>query len=310
MASTESDQHQSEPSNELRWGPRAAADAVASGGDFKDGEETDPQQPEIQEPEPLSLMKSEEVLVLPKEGQSKRQKADQKRIAEEFRMIKRPLLINAFDRRHEHDIPANLIMVSSSVQSEGKTFVSLNLAASMTMELDSWVLLIDGDVAKPGLSRRLGLGSTPGLIEHLDEGFDLGTLIQKTDIPKLSILPAGQRHKQSTELLASGAMRRLLHEVATRYPDRIVLFDSPPVLATSEAPVLSSLMGQIVIVVEHEATPQGLVKETVAQLGRTDNVYMLLNKCKSSLLSGKYGYQYGYGYGYGYSGDYGSEKND
>jgi len=266
----------------------------------------------------LTLMESSEVLVLPRPNSTKREKADQRRIAEEFRMIKRPLLINAFERQQDGEIPSNLIMVSSSVQSEGKTFVSLNLAASMTLELDCWVLLIDGDVAKPGLSRRLGLGDAQGLIEHIDEGADIAELIQNTDIPKLSILPAGQRHKQSTELLASNNMRRLLQEVATRYPDRIIMFDSPPILATTEAPVLGSLMGQIVIVVEHEATPQGLVKETLTQLGRTDNVYMLLNKCKSTLLSGKYGYQYGYGYGYGYGyrygygygGNYGAEKDD
>jgi Mrp family chromosome partitioning ATPase len=178
----------------------------------------------------------------------------------------------------------------------------------MTLELDCWVLLIDGDVAKPGLSRRLGIADEPGLIEHLDEGVDLADLTLNTDIPKLSILPAGRRHKQSTELLASSTMRRLLNEVATRYPDRIVLCDSPPVLSTSESPVLASLMGQIVVVVEHESTPQGLVKETMAQIGRKDNVYMLLNKCKSSLLSGKYGYGYGCGYDYGSGGDYGAEK--
>jgi exopolysaccharide/PEP-CTERM locus tyrosine autokinase len=192
----------------------------------------------------LTLRDTDEDQELPRPQQSKRQKAEQKRIAEEFRMVKRPLLVHAFDRRHAGDIPFNLLMVSSSVQSEGKTFVSLNLAASMTLELDCWVLLIDGDVAKPGLSRRLGIADEPGLIEHLDEGVDLADLILNTDIPKLSILPAGRRHKQSTELLASSTMRRLLHEIATRYPDRIVLCDSPPVLSTSESPVLASLMGR------------------------------------------------------------------
>jgi Mrp family chromosome partitioning ATPase len=121
----------------------------------------------------VRVLETGEVMVLPKEDRTKRERGEHKRISEEFRMIKRPLLMNAFERRHDGDSPFNLIMVSSSVQSEGKTFVSLNLAASMTLELDCWVLLIDGDVAKPGLSRRLGLGDAPGLIEHLDEGTDL-----------------------------------------------------------------------------------------------------------------------------------------
>ena len=255
----------------------------------------------------LYLRDSPEVLVTSPQADSKRRrKSLQKRTAEEFRMIKRPLITNAFSGKESSNPNSpNLVMVTSSLQSEGKTFVSLNLAVSITMELDSWVLLIDGDVAKPGLSRRLGLSSHKGLTEHLDEGTDLSDLIFKTDIPKLSILPAGRRHKQSTELLASQNMRRLLHEVSTRYPDRIVLFDSPPILATSEASVLASLMGQVVVIVEHEHTPQGVVKETVAQLQGIDNTYMLLNKCRNTLFSGKYGYYYGYGYGHGYGYGYG-----
>jgi len=147
----------------------------------------------------VGVLDTGEVMVFPKEDWTKREKAEHKRIAEEFRMIKRPLLMNAFERRHDGESPYNLIMVSSSVQSEGKTFVSLNLAASLTLELDCWVLLIDGDVAKPGLSRRLSLGDAPGLIEHLDEGAELSQLIRQTDIPKLSVLPAGQRHRLSVQ---------------------------------------------------------------------------------------------------------------
>jgi protein-tyrosine kinase len=224
------------------------------------------------------------------------------RTAEEFRMIKRPLLINAFERPPEGSSFPNLLMVTSSLQSEGKTFTSLNLAISITLEMDSTVLLIDGDVAKPGLSRQLGISDRAGLIERLvDENIDLSKLLLKTDIPKLTILPAGQPHKRSTELLASGNMRRLLTEVASRYNDRIVIFDSPPVLETTEAGVLGSLMGQVVLVVAHEATPQAVVREAVSQFERTDNLYLVLNKCEGGPFTSRYGYGYGYGYGsYGY----------
>jgi len=177
------------------------------------------------------------------------------RTAEEFRMIKRPLLVNAFDRNAGHQAHPNLIMVTSSVQGEGKTFTSLNLAVSITMELDSTVLLVDADVARPSLSRGLRVGDRPGLLDYLvDERSDLSSLLLRTDIPKLTVLPAGTRHKRSTELLASGTMRRMLDELASRYSDRIVLFDSPPLLETSEASVLASQMGQVVIVVESEST--------------------------------------------------------
>jgi receptor protein-tyrosine kinase len=101
-------------------------------------------------------------------------------------------------------------------------------------------------------------------------------------------------------------MRRLLEEVATRYDDRIILFDSPPLLETSEAGVVASQMGQVVVVVEHESTSQVIVKEALSQFENTDNVYLLLNKCKENIFSGKYGYGYGYGYGYSY-GSYGEK---
>jgi protein-tyrosine kinase len=214
-------------------------------------------------------------------------------------MIKRPLLVNAFDDRAAHQSHPNLIMVTSAVQGEGKTFTTLNLAVSITMELDSTVLLVDADVARPGLSRTLGIDGRPGLLERLaSEQTGLAGLLLRTDIPKLTVLPAGRRHKRSTELLASGGMRRLLDELASRYSDRIVLFDSPPLLETSEASVLASQMGQVVIVVESESTSQVLVKESVAQFENTENVYLVLNKCRKGLFAGHYGYGYGYGYGY------------
>ena len=250
----------------------------------------------VEDPAILLSSRESEFLLSPEGGRS--------RTAEEFRLIKRPLLDNAFERPLAGVKYPNLLMVSSSVQGEGKTFTSLNLAISITMEMDSTVLLIDADVAKPGLSTRLGIRDRPGLIERLvDESMDLSRFLLKTDIPKLTVLPAGGSHKRSTELLASGSMRRLLSEVASRYPDRIVLFDSPPVLETTEAGVLASLMGQVVLVVEHNSTAQGVVLEALARLGPRDHVFLVLNKCKGGLFSGKSGYGYGYGYGYGSYGE-------
>jgi protein-tyrosine kinase len=231
--------------------------------------------------------------------------AERTRSAEEYRVIKRPLVVRAFEPATIPGRYPNLIMVCSSVQSEGKTFTSLNLAISIAMEMDSTVLLVDADVAKPGLSKVLGVFDHPGLIEQLaDDHGDLADLLLRTDIPKLTVLPAGQRHRRSTELLASQRMRRLLDEIASRYPDRIVLFDSPPLLESTEAAVLASQMGQVVMVVESERTSQMLVKEALAQFETLDNVSLVLNKVKhnlfTDLISGKYsGYGYGYGYGYG-----------
>lgn len=244
-----------------------------------------------------------ELLLSPEGGRS--------RLAEEFRMIKRPLLVNAFDRQSAGRAYPNLLMVTSALKGEGKTFTSLNLAISITMELDSTVLLVDADVARPGLSTLLGIADRRGLLDRLlDEQADLGQFLIKTDIPKLTVLPAGQRHKRSTELLASGAMRRLLVEVATRYPDRIVLFDSPPLLETTEASVLAAQMGQVVIVVAADATSQDVVQEALSQFQKGDCIYIVLNKRTDSLVAGRYGYGYGYGYGYrcGYGSDVDPER--
>ena len=237
--------------------------------------------------------------------------AERSRTAEEYRMIKRPLLTRAFSGVGATVAHRNLIMCTSSVEGEGKTFTSLNLAISIAMELDRTVLLVDADLAKPGLSRILNINNRPGLTDRLiNEDIDLKDLLLRTDVPKLTVLPAGRRHRRSTELLASNNMRALLDELALRYPDRVVLFDSPPLLATSEAGVLAQQMGQICLVVESTVTPQFLVKDALRQLVSTDNVSLVLNKCKPDLFLGGYGYGYNYRYGYGYGYGYGQGSDD
>jgi exopolysaccharide/PEP-CTERM locus tyrosine autokinase len=233
---------------------------------------------------------------------------ERSRTAEEFRMIKRPLLQRAFSEQAATGERPNVIAVTSSVAGEGKTFTSLNLAISIAMELDRTVLLVDADLANPGLSRLLKAQDLPGLTERLlDDNVDLRSLLLRTDVPKLTLLAAGRRHRRSTELLASNAMKGLLDELATRYPDRVVLFDSPPLLATSEASVLAEQAGQVCLVVESATTPQFLVKEALGLLRHQDRVSLVLNKTRDELLSGRRGYYYGYRYGYGYGHGYGKD---
>jgi len=217
-------------------------------------------------------------------------------LAEEYRMIKRPLLANAFGANPVKN--GNLIMVTSSLPGEGKTFTTINLAISIAMELDRTVLLVDADVAKPRMPEYLGFRSEHGLLDILRQGTrDLSNVILRTNIENLSILPAGRTYARATELLASEAMDRLIAELANRYPDRLVIFDSPPLLATSEASVLASHMGQIVMVAEADKTPKNALREALSRLeGACDVIGMVLNK-SASHNAGGYGY-YGYG-GYG-----------
>jgi protein-tyrosine kinase len=219
------------------------------------------------------------------------------KLAEEYRMIKRPLLANAFGPNPV--LKGNLIMVTSSLPGEGKSFSAINLAISIAMELDRTVLLVDADVAKPSLPKYLGFQAEHGLLDVLrEDSRDLSSVILRTNIEKLSILPAGKSHARGTELLASDAMDRLISDVANRYSDRLVLFDSPPILATSEASVLASHMGQIVMVVESEKTPKSALREALSRIeGTCDVVSIVLNKSATPSAGDYYGY-YGYG-GYG-----------
>ena len=213
--------------------------------------------------------------------------------AQEFRGIKRSLIQNAFIKGAGAIHHGNLIMVTSALPKEGKTFCAINLAMSIATEMDHTVLLIDADVARPSVLRTLGLKSAVGLMDILlDEELDLADVMIKTNVDTLRILPAGTGHRHATELLASQAMSSLLNEIANRYPDRIVIFDSPPLLPTTEARVLASQMGQIVLVVEAETTTQHAVKEALRQLETCTHVSLVYNKAKA--FSG--GTNYGYGY--------------
>lgn len=218
-------------------------------------------------------------------------------ISEEFRLIKRPLLEKAINsgKTNRH---GNLIMVTSSLPGEGKTFCAVNLAISIAMELDHTVLLVDADVARPSVPRYLQIqagteNSEVGLMDVLlNDNLDLADAMLRTNIDTLSLLRAGKSHPRATELLASQGMSNLLDEIANRYPDRIVIFDSPPLLLTTEARVLASQMGQIVLVVEAEVTTQHAVKEVLRQLKSKNNVNLVYNKAKAFSNEGYYGSYY------------------
>jgi exopolysaccharide/PEP-CTERM locus tyrosine autokinase len=216
-------------------------------------------------------------------------------LLEEFRVIKRPLLQRAFAARAPGDKPANLIMVTSSLPGEGKTWCSINLAMSIAMELDHTVLLVEADVARPSVLRTLGLPPQRGLMDVLaDPKLDVADVMLRTNVDTLSILPAGTSTPRATELLASSGMSSLLAEIATRYPDRVVIFDSPPLLLTSEARVLATHMGQIAMVVEAEKTTQHAVLEALAQLEGCSNVNLIYNKTREFPgIDASYGYHYG-----------------
>lgn len=220
--------------------------------------------------------------------------AKQSTTGEEFRVIKRPLIANAFGKGTAPVRNGKRIMVTSAFPGEGKSFCAINLAMSIAAERDQKVLLIDADVARPSIPRELGISAEAGLMDWLIDGkLDVADLVLATNVDKLSILPAGRRHQSATELLASTSMSRLLEQISSRYPDRICIFDSPPLLVTTEARVLASYMGQIVMVVEAGRTPRDIVMEALSTIESNEIIGLVLNKAKKIETSGYYGYGYG-----------------
>ena len=218
-------------------------------------------------------------------------------VADQFRVIKRPLIDNATGKGASVVQNGNLIMVTSSMPGEGKSFTAVNLALSMAMEMDYTVMLVDADVARPSIMKVLGLPPGPGLLDLLvDDKLEMSQVLLRTNIDNLTLLPSGSPHARATELLASAAMTDLVDDMGKRYSDRIIIFDSPPLLLTTESRVLATHMGQIVMVVQAEKTLQSQVKHALSTIESCPVKLMVLNQARST-GQGAYGYGYGYGYG-------------
>jgi receptor protein-tyrosine kinase len=211
--------------------------------------------------------------------------------AHEFRSIKRPIIRSAAGLDGPRIPHGNLIAVTSSIPGEGKTYTSINLAISIAMEVDRTVMLVDGDVAHPSFAEVLGVPDSPGLLDYLvREDLDLDEVLIQTNIEGLTILPAGRRDRRATELLASEKMATFLHELAIQFPDKFIIFDTPPLLATTEAPVIAALMGQVVMVVGADSTARSVVREALALIEGCEVVRMLLNKTTTTSTAAYYGY--------------------
>lgn len=224
-------------------------------------------------------------------------KADSRRVIEECRRIKWPLLAAAFARGVEAVPLGNLIMITSALPSEGKTFTTMNLALNIAQERDCTLLLVDADVAKAHLTEALGLQDHPGLLDVIaDETLSLESVIHRTQIDGLSVVPAGRASPRAAELLASRRMVDLLQLQAERVPNRVILFDSSPVLATNEAQVLARICGQVVMIVRADYTSQSAVHEAISLLDRSKSISCVLTHAKGEPgreYYGAYGRYYG-----------------
>jgi protein-tyrosine kinase len=213
-------------------------------------------------------------------------------LSQEYRRIKRPLINSALGRGVAPLALGNLIMITSAVPGEGKTFMSLNLAFSIRLEEDVTVLLVDGDVVNPRISQILGADNEQGLLDLIkDPAIPLAAAILPTNVPGLSFLPAGRQDTNATELLASARMQAVMSQLGSADPARLVLFDSAPLLVTTESQALAHFAGQLLVVVRADKTPQHVLLDALDTLDEGKSVSLVLNQ--SLRPNSGYYYQYG-----------------
>jgi exopolysaccharide/PEP-CTERM locus tyrosine autokinase len=217
-------------------------------------------------------------------------------LAEEFRLAKRQLLLTARRLAASDPAKARTMLVCSPKPGDGKTYCAVNLAISMAAERDLRVLLVDADFAKPGVMSRLGVEDGPGLLDALgDPAIDVESCVVGTDISNLSLLPAGAGSTSDTELIASERTPALIARLLAADPERMVIFDSPPALAASPASVLALHVGQVMLVVRADRTPESDIRDAVHRLDGCENIQLLLNSVSFAPGGARFGSYYGQG---------------
>ncbi|CCK80497.1 polysaccharide biosynthesis tyrosine autokinase [Desulfobacula toluolica] len=208
--------------------------------------------------------------------------------SEQFRLLKNNILFP------ENGTPPRSIMITSPSPDEGKSFVAANLSISIAQSIDEHVLLMDCDLRSPTIHKLFGLPDTKGLSDHLSTAITLSSLLLKTFINKLTILPGGTVPRNPSELLSSEHMRRLIHEVKLRYSDRYIIIDTPPPYITSEGNALARYVDGIIVIIRHGKTRMKDVQDIISIYGKEKIIGVVHNFAEK-----RPGYGYGY-YKYGY----------
>jgi protein-tyrosine kinase len=201
------------------------------------------------------------------------------RISEEFRLVQRQILRNAFAPPGAEPGFTNLLMVTSARPGEGKSFTAINLAGSIARQGNNHVLLVDADSKRDSICYPMGLADAPGLLDlAANPKLDPASLVIKTPIELLSILPIGRERERSPVLFSSHEMIRLIQNLGRRYADRLLVLDAPPCLSTSDPAVLAPVVGQILFVVEAERTQRGEIEASLDLLQACPTIALVLNK--------------------------------
>lgn len=192
------------------------------------------------------------------------------------------------------------LLVTSAAPHEGKGFVCANLGIALSQGMEHHAMMVDCDFRHPTLAGLFGHSNETGLTDYLQDEVDLSLLIRKTGVPKLSLLPSGRPPRNPAELLSSSRMAGLIDEMAERYPDRIVLFDSPPDVIASETSVLAQNIDGVILVIRYGTSKKEDVKRFVEKVGREKIYGVVFNAFPEDTMESILDRTMGYGYGYGY----------
>lgn len=213
-------------------------------------------------------------------------------IAEEYKKLKSMLI-----RETKTDF-LNTIMITSSVESEGKSITAVNLAISLAQEIDHSILLVDADLRKPMIHEYLGVEYKYGLSDYLSQDIDISDILVKTGIGNLVVLPAGHHVANPVELLASGKMMTLMRELKHRYMDRYIIIDTPPVLPFADTITIGSYVDGIIFIVQEGKAQQSTIEEAIEMIKNFKILGVVYNNVSSTQLDGHYSGYYRYGYNY------------
>jgi protein-tyrosine kinase len=215
--------------------------------------------------------------------------SERSKLAEQYRLVKRPLINRALGAPAAR-VMNKLIMVTSAMPEEGKTFTAFNLALSISGEREIQVVLVDADPHRGQLLETLGLEPRCGLFDYLAGTVrHLQEILLPTERDNLWLLPPGTAHGNSSELMMGPRMAQLVTELELAYRPRIVLFDTPPLLASTESAMLASHVGQIVMVVEASRTTRPRIEEALRMVSACPEVNLLLNKAQDIYQYEQYG---------------------
>jgi capsular exopolysaccharide synthesis family protein len=207
---------------------------------------------------------------------------------EQFNRVRHSL----FDRSRVK--PIRTVLITSAVNAEGKTMASIGLASAIARSVDQWALLLECDLRRPSIARRMRVVPCPGLVGHLVDGCPLGDVVQPTLLPKLSVIQAGRHTSNAAHVLASEDATRLVGRLKSRYDDRVIVLDAPPVMATPEPLSLASIVDAIILVVDASNTPRRLVRQLLKDLPRDKVLGVVLNRARVGASESYYYYAYYY----------------